>query len=143
MSLAKKKLTGQAAAKKLAKLKAATATEKATTRPPHKIKPPHDDVPPPRRVRPCVAETRPPPDDSPPIEDEIKKPIRLLSRLQVMDRVNLCYPNIWAKMREGTFPRSRAVGGRSVWLESEIDEWIAALPLVRLKGDDMATTAEE
>jgi predicted DNA-binding transcriptional regulator AlpA len=38
-------------------------------------------------------------------------------------------------MRAGTFPRSRVVGGKSMWLLSEIEEWMAALPVRRLKGD--------
>jgi Prophage CP4-57 regulatory protein (AlpA) len=31
-------------------------------------------------------------------------------------------------MRAGKFPRGRIVGGRSMWLSSEIDAWIAELP---------------
>jgi predicted DNA-binding transcriptional regulator AlpA len=38
-------------------------------------------------------------------------------------------------MREGTFPRAKAVGGRTLWLESEVDAWIASLPPRRFKGD--------
>jgi len=39
-------------------------------------------------------------------------------------------------MRAGTFPRSRIVGGRSMWRSDEIDAWMAALPIRRLKGDE-------
>jgi predicted DNA-binding transcriptional regulator AlpA len=45
-----------------------------------------------------------------------------------LDRVPLSYPSIWEKMRRNEFPRSRDVGGRSFWVEAEIDEWIASLP---------------
>jgi predicted DNA-binding transcriptional regulator AlpA len=38
-------------------------------------------------------------------------------------------------MRAGTFPRSRVVGGKSMWLLREIEEWMASLPVRRLKGD--------
>jgi hypothetical protein len=38
-------------------------------------------------------------------------------------------------MRNGTFPRSRVVGGRSMWRSDEIDAWLAALPIRPLKGD--------
>ena len=38
-------------------------------------------------------------------------------------------------MMDGTFPRSRFIGGKAVWLESEINAWIIALPVRRLKSD--------
>jgi predicted DNA-binding transcriptional regulator AlpA len=38
-------------------------------------------------------------------------------------------------MRDGRFPRSRIVGGKSMWLSSEIDAWLSGLPLRPLKGD--------
>ena len=38
-------------------------------------------------------------------------------------------------MRRGTFPRSRQLGGKVAWIESEVEAWIAALPVRRLKGD--------
>jgi hypothetical protein len=38
-------------------------------------------------------------------------------------------------MREGRFPRSRVCGGKSAWLEEEIDTWIEGLPIRQLKGD--------
>lgn len=60
---------------------------------------------------------------------------RLLSRLEVMERVGVSYPTIWALMRAGKFPRSRAVGGKPLWLEAEIDRYIINLPIKPLKGD--------
>ena len=38
-------------------------------------------------------------------------------------------------MRAGTFRRSRVAGGKSVWLSSEIEDWLSQLPLRQLKGD--------
>jgi predicted DNA-binding transcriptional regulator AlpA len=38
-------------------------------------------------------------------------------------------------MTRGKFPRSRIVGGKSKWLSSEVETWMAALPLRKLKGD--------
>jgi predicted DNA-binding transcriptional regulator AlpA len=35
----------------------------------------------------------------------------------------------------GEFPRGRIVGGKSAWLASEINDWLAALPVRPLKGD--------
>jgi predicted DNA-binding transcriptional regulator AlpA len=60
---------------------------------------------------------------------------RLLSRKEVMERVPVSYPTIWAWMRAGKFPRSRDIGGKVCWVESEIERWIADLPIAKLKGD--------
>ena len=60
---------------------------------------------------------------------------RLIFRREVLRRVGLSYPTIWKMMREGRFPRSRVCGGKSAWLEHEIESWIEGLPLRRLKGD--------
>jgi prophage regulatory protein len=64
-----------------------------------------------------------------------KKPVRLLSRREVMERVGVSYPTLWSWMRENKFPRSREIGGKVAWLESEVDKWITDLPVVQLKGD--------
>ncbi len=63
------------------------------------------------------------------------RPNRLIYRPELLRRIGLSYPTVWRMMREGKFPRGRAVGARTAWLESEIDNWIAALPERRLKGD--------
>lgn len=60
----------------------------------------------------------------------------LLTKAEVLGRTKLSYANIWRQMRAGTFPRARAVGQRSMWLASEIDAWMAALPTRPLKGDE-------
>jgi prophage regulatory protein len=68
--------------------------------------------------------------------DVIVRPgARLLSKGDVMDKVGLSYPSIWKLMREGTFPRSVVVGGKVLWVEAEIDEYIARLPRRQLKGE--------
>jgi predicted DNA-binding transcriptional regulator AlpA len=61
--------------------------------------------------------------------------IRLLSKRQVLAIANVSYPTLWSWMRQGKFPRSRAVGGKSMWVSTEIEAWMAALPRCRLKGD--------
>jgi predicted DNA-binding transcriptional regulator AlpA len=64
-------------------------------------------------------------------------PLRLIDKRTLLAKVPLSYPTIWALMRSGEFPRSRAVGeGRIFWVEHEVDQWIAARPVARLKGDD-------
>ena len=60
---------------------------------------------------------------------------RLIFRREVLRRVGLSYPTIWKMMREGRFPRSRVCGGKSAWLEDEIEAWIESLPIRQLKGD--------
>jgi predicted DNA-binding transcriptional regulator AlpA len=62
-------------------------------------------------------------------------PVRLLNRHEVLALAGCSYPTLWAWMRAGKFPRSRIVGGKSMWLSTEIDEWLANLPLRPLKGD--------
>jgi predicted DNA-binding transcriptional regulator AlpA len=63
-------------------------------------------------------------------------PPRLLSKSDILAITNVSFPTVWAWMRAGTFPRSRVVGGKSMWLSSEIEDWLAALPVRPLKGDD-------
>jgi predicted DNA-binding transcriptional regulator AlpA len=67
--------------------------------------------------------------------NDIVRPPRLIFKPEVLDRVGVTYPTIWTWMRDGKFPRSRVVGGKIAWIESEIDDWIGSLPVRRLKGD--------
>jgi predicted DNA-binding transcriptional regulator AlpA len=61
--------------------------------------------------------------------------VRLLGKPEVCAIANATFPSIWGWMRAGTFPRSRVVGGRSMWLSTDIDAWLAGLPVRVLKGD--------
>ena len=85
---------------------------------PAAVAPKSDAAPPSHQLKPIHELAQPPPG------------ARLLSRSEVMAKVKLSYPSIWQRMNEGTFPRSRSTGGKSLWVESEVDEWIHALPLV-------------
>lgn len=39
--------------------------------------------------------------------------------------INYSRPQIWRKVKDGSFPRPIKVGaGRSAWVDSEIDAWI-------------------
>jgi predicted DNA-binding transcriptional regulator AlpA len=60
---------------------------------------------------------------------------RLIYKPELLDRVGLSYTTIWTMMREGRFPRSRVIGGKSAWVEREVAEHLASLPVRRLKGD--------
>ena len=52
---------------------------------------------------------------------------RLLDRHETCALAGASYSALWAWMREGKFPRSRIVGGRSMWLSTEIYAWMSAL----------------
>jgi prophage regulatory protein len=73
--------------------------------------------------------------DAPADDTAVRPGARLLDRKELIAKVKLTYPTIWKLMREGTFPHSRAIGGKAVWVEAEIDEWIANLPRRQLKGE--------
>ena len=70
---------------------------------------------------------------------------RLIYKPELLDLVGLSYTTIWTMMREGRFPRSRAVGGvgqkqggqnqKVAWYSDEVEEWLDQLPIRRLKGD--------
>jgi predicted DNA-binding transcriptional regulator AlpA len=63
---------------------------------------------------------------------------RLIDRHELLAKTALSYPKIWMLMRENKFSRAKAVGGRTLWLESEVDAWIAGLPTRQFKGDEEA-----
>jgi predicted DNA-binding transcriptional regulator AlpA len=65
---------------------------------------------------------------------------RLLDKHEVLACTGVSFPTLWAWMRAGRFPRSRIVGGKSMWLASEITAWLAALPVRPLKGDEASGT---
>jgi predicted DNA-binding transcriptional regulator AlpA len=67
--------------------------------------------------------------------------VRLVSKPEVLAITGLSYPTLWLWMREGRFPRARIVGGRSMWISSEIDNYIAGLPVRPLKGDGAEVAA--
>jgi len=65
--------------------------------------------------------------------------VRLLSKREVLAIANASYPTVWSWMRQGTFPRSRVVGGKSMWRSDEVEAWLGALPIRKLKGDALDT----
>lgn len=59
------------------------------------------------------------------------KPQRLIRLAEVKQRVGLSRASIYKRMSEGKFPKSRSLGARcAVWIEAEIDEWIAAVAAI-------------
>ena len=61
--------------------------------------------------------------------------LRLLSKAEVCQTVGVSFPTIWVWMRAGSFPRSRIVGGKSMWRSDEIAQWLDDLQVRPLKGD--------
>jgi predicted DNA-binding transcriptional regulator AlpA len=66
-------------------------------------------------------------------------PVHLLDKNDILAITHVTFPTIWVWMRAGTFPRSRIVGGKSMWRSDEIEAWLAALPIRVLKGDAETT----
>jgi predicted DNA-binding transcriptional regulator AlpA len=87
----------------------------------------------------------PPASDLPPVPERLSAahqaqgpPPRLLDKGEILTITGVTFPTIWAWMRAGTFPRSRIVGGKSMWVSTEVDDWLATLPVRPLKGDEAA-----
>jgi predicted DNA-binding transcriptional regulator AlpA len=64
-----------------------------------------------------------------------KGPLHLINKAEVVKRVGVCYVTLWDWMQKGAFPRGRAVGGQTMWLEHEVESWIMQQPIRRIKGD--------
>ena len=67
--------------------------------------------------------------------------VRLISKAEVCDKVGKTFPTVWLWMRQGKFPQARNLGGRPAWVESEIDAWIAALPVREYKAANNTVAA--
>ena len=63
----------------------------------------------------------------------------LLDKDEIVALTGLCYGTLWRWMQRGAFPRGRRAFGRTMWLRSEIDEWMAKLPPAPLKGHKQTT----
>lgn len=61
----------------------------------------------------------------------------LLTRKEVERRVGLGCTSIYAGIAAGTFPKPVKVGKRSLWVETEIDQWIADRIAERDVGQNM------
>jgi predicted DNA-binding transcriptional regulator AlpA len=84
---------------------------------------------------PPVSSAAPQPEVRVVLEQARAPPVRLLSRKEVLERVGLTYPTLWAWMQKGDFPRARDLGGKIAWIESEIEKWINELPIRQFKAD--------
>ena len=53
---------------------------------------------------------------------------RLIRITEVANKIGMSRAWIYQEIGKGRFPAQRSVGGRSAWVEAEIDEWIEHLP---------------
>lgn len=61
--------------------------------------------------------------------------VRLLSKAELIERLGgITFVTVWKWMREGRFPASRSLGGKSVWIEAEVEAWIKKLPVRKYKS---------
>jgi predicted DNA-binding transcriptional regulator AlpA len=71
---------------------------------------------------------------------ELRGP-RLLDKAEVCNIVGVTFATLWTWMQNGTFPRSRIAGGKSVWVSTEVEAWMRNLPIRRLKSDKANASA--
>jgi prophage regulatory protein len=56
---------------------------------------------------------------------------KILRKPSVLERTGWSAPTLWRRVKDGSFPPPRRIGSRAIgWLESEVDEAIAAFPVV-------------
>ena len=52
-----------------------------------------------------------------------------LSKAQVLRKIPITAPTLWAWVRAGQFPGPRAISpNKPVWVAAEVDEWMQARP---------------
>jgi prophage regulatory protein len=57
-----------------------------------------------------------------------------LSKAQVLKKVPVTAPTLWAWVRAGKFPKPRGLGpNKTVWIEAEVDAWMQAQPTRQYK----------
>jgi predicted DNA-binding transcriptional regulator AlpA len=57
-----------------------------------------------------------------------------LSKAQVLKKVPVTAPTLWAWVRAGKFPQPRALSSNKVvWIQDEVDRWMREQPVPRYK----------
>jgi predicted DNA-binding transcriptional regulator AlpA len=79
--------------------------------------------------------SQPSDDETPTAPERVIVGSRLLDPHEVCEIVGASYPTLWTWMRAGKFPRGRIFGGKTKWISTEIADFMANLPMRRLKGD--------
>ena len=67
-------------------------------------------------------------------EEAAEPALVLLSKAQVLKKVPVTEPTLWAWVRAGKFPKPRDISpNKTVWVEAEVDAWIRAQPVRNYK----------
>jgi predicted DNA-binding transcriptional regulator AlpA len=69
------------------------------------------------------------------IELSGRKPPRLLPKAEVCQRVGLTFPTIWKMIQKREFPRPCRNGTKTMWIETEIDDYVLSRPRCFYKGE--------
>jgi prophage regulatory protein len=98
---------------------------------------PANRPPPKRRTAPAPLRIKPDGGDGDPSDRRLPTNLpRLIGKAEVLRITGVTFPTLWRWMKEGKFPRARALGdSKSGWLENEIADWIASRPIVLFKGE--------
>jgi predicted DNA-binding transcriptional regulator AlpA len=54
--------------------------------------------------------------------------LTFLSKQEVLARIPITGPTLWNWSRTGKFPKPRFIGSKTVWIESEVMEWMRSRP---------------
>jgi prophage regulatory protein len=53
-----------------------------------------------------------------------------LSKAQVLDKIPVTAPTLWNWVRQGKFPKPRAISSNKVvWIQEEVEEWMRSRPV--------------
>jgi prophage regulatory protein len=55
-------------------------------------------------------------------------PLVFLSKAQVLQKIPVTAPTLWTWVRQGKFPRPRAIFNKTVWVAAEVEAWMEARP---------------
>ena len=67
--------------------------------------------------------------------NELDAGLVFLSKAQVLKKIPVTGPTLWAWVRAGKFPRPRELSeNKTVWVEAEVDAWMQARPLRKYKA---------
>jgi predicted DNA-binding transcriptional regulator AlpA len=72
------------------------------------------------------------------VKDRLAHRVGLLDKHEVRAITGVSFVSVWDWMRKGKFPPGITVVGKTKWRASEIADWLANLPLARLKPNDAA-----
>jgi prophage regulatory protein len=67
-------------------------------------------------------------------DEAAEPPLVFLSKAQVLEKIPVTAPTLWSWVRQGKFPRPRAISNnKTVWIAAEVDAWMRAQPIREYK----------